>query len=386
MNEHRSEITADLIEQAVAWRRDIHAHPELAYNERRTAELVATQLVSFGLKVHRGLGGTGVVGTLSRGTSRRSIAIRADMDALAMEEQSGATYASNTRGVMHACGHDGHVAIALAAARVCAGLPDLDGTVHFVFQPAEEGSAGARKMVEDGLFRLFPVDAVYALHNWPGLQLGACVARDGAMMAANAVFEVLVRGRGAHAAMPHLGRDPVLAACHLVTALHTIVSRSIDPLQSCVVSAAQIRAGEAHNVIPESCFVRGSVRWYDDRVGDLIEGRFADMVRSIPAGFGCEGTLRYERRYPATINAPSAAARVRGIVQRLPRLSLVDAEPSMASEDFAFMLQAVPGCYLWLGAGSEHGLHSPFYDFNDELIPLGAALWVSLIGETLARH
>jgi amidohydrolase len=380
-------LSSDLIAEAVSWRRHLHQHPEKAYDERQTADFVASQLGRFGLTVHRGLAGTGVVGTLSRGTSRRTLAIRADMDALPIHEQSGAPHASCSPGIMHACGHDGHVAMALAAARVCVRLPDLDGTVHFIFQPAEEAGAGARRMIEEGLFRLFPCDTVYALHNWPALPLGTCVARDGAMMAANAVFEVMISGRGCHGAMPHEGTDSLLAGCQLVSALQSIVSRNIDPLEASVVSATQIRAGDADNVVPDTCVIRGTTRWFDNRVGDTLERRITDLSRSIAAAFGCETQIRYERRYPATINNPAAAGFVRTVASATPlKLTVADAHPSMGSEDFAFMLQAVPGCYLWLGgarSGDNHGLHSPRYDFNDELLPHGVALWVSLVRKSL---
>lgn len=379
-------LPPDLIAEAVSWRRHLHSQPELAFNERQTADFVASQLGQFGLPVHRGLAGTGVVSTLTRGTGRRTIGIRADMDALPIEERSGTPHASSTPGIMHACGHDGHVAMALAAARVCARLPDLDGTVHFIFQPAEENEGGARRMIEDGLFRFFPCDAVYALHNWPALPLGTCVARDGAMMAALAVFEIKISGRGCHGAMPHEGTDSLLAGCQLVFALQSIVSRNIDPLEAAVVSATQIRAGDTWNVIPDHCIIRGTTRWFADRIGDRLESRITELSRSIAAGFGCEAQVRYERRFPATVNDPAAAHFVRTVVKDVPSLTVIDANPSMGSEDFSFMLQAVPGCYLWLGAGKSGdnpGLHSPCYDFNDEVLPMGVALWVSLVRESL---
>lgn len=381
-------LSPDLVAEAVTWRQHLHKQPELAYDEHRTSEFVASQLGQFGLTVHRGLAGTGVVGTLTRGTSRRAIAIRADMDALRIQEQTGVPHASSIPGIMHACGHDGHVAMALAAARACARLTDLYGTVHFIFQPAEEGGAGAQRMIEDGLFKLFPCDAVYGLHNWPALPLGSCAVRDGAIMAANARFEVLIRGRGCHAAMPHEGTDAVLAGCHLVSALQSIVSRNIDPLNAAIVSATQIHGGDTHNVIPDTCTIRGTTRWLNPRVADNLECRITELSRSIAAGFGCEVQLRYERCCPATINDCDAANVVRAVAGAAPlNLTLVDAPPTMGSEDFAYMLQARPGCYFWLGAGrseNNYGLHSPQYDFNDELLPVGAALWVSLVRNSLS--
>jgi hippurate hydrolase len=380
--------TADLLAEAVSWRRHLHRHPELAFGERQTADFVAAQLERTGLKVHRGLAGTGVVGTLTRGTGRRSIGIRADMDALPIREESGAPHVSTVAGVMHACGHDGHTAIALAAARVCAGLPDLDGTVHFIFQPAEENEGGGRRMVEEGLFKCFPCDSIYALHNWPALSVGTCVARDGAMMAAFGTFEVVVRGRGSHGAMPHAGNDAILTATHVVAALQSIVSRNVDPLQSAVVSVTQIRGGDTWNVLPDECLIRGTTRWYDAGIGDCLEERITRLANSIADGFGCTARVKYERRYPATINDPAAAQLVREVAAAT-RLTVVDSPPTMGGEDFAFMLQAVPGCYLWLGAGragDNPGLHSPRYDFNDEVLPAGVDLWVSLVRRCLARR
>jgi amidohydrolase len=381
------EISHDLIARAVSWRHHLHRHPELAYHETRTADFVANQLVEFGLSVHRGLAGTGVVGTLSRGTSRRTIAIRADMDALPIQEHSGAQHASGTPGIMHACGHDGHVVMALTAASICSCLPNLDGTVHFIFQPAEENEGGGRRMVEDGLFRMFPCDAVYALHNWPALSLGVCVARDGPMMAALGTFEIVVSGRGCHGGMPNEGTDSVLAACQLVSALQSIVSRNVDPLQASVVSATQISGGNTWNVLPENCTIRGTTRWFDEQVGHLLEHRISDLSKAVAAGFGCSAQILYQRRLPATVNSPDAARFMRNVAStRSLSLNVIDAAPSMGSEDFAFMLQATPGCYAWLGAakaGDNPGLHSPRYDFNDALIPLGVRLWVSAVCESL---
>ena len=377
----------DLLAEAVSWRRHLHRHPELAFGERQTSQFVAAQLERFGLQVHRGLAGTGVVGTLTRGTSRRSIGIRADMDALPIREESGTPHLSSVPGVMHACGHDGHTAIALGAARICATLPDLDGTVHFIFQPAEENEGGGRRMVEEGLFKSFPCDSVYALHNWPGLPVGTCVARDGPMMAAFGTFEITVRGRGSHGAMPHAGADPILAAAQIVSALQSIVSRNVDPLQSAVVSVTQIRGGDTWNVIPDECIIRGTTRWYEEENGNRIEERLANLSNSIAAGFGCCAGIRYERRYPATINDPASAKLLRDVAGAT-RLNVVDAPPSMGAEDFAYMLRAVPGCYLWLGAarpGENPGLHSARYDFNDDALPAGVALWVCLVRRCLAR-
>lgn len=382
-------VSADVISQAIAWRRDLHRHPELAFNERRTADLVASELAGFGLQVHRGLGGTGVVGTLRRGTSERTIAIRADMDALPIQERGGVEYASRTVGVMHACGHDGHTAMALAAASECARLPDLDGIVHFVFQPAEESEGGARRMMADGLFKLFPCEAVFALHNWPATPLGSCVALDGPMMAALAIFEITIEGRGCHGAMPHEGTDSLVAGSHLIGALQTIVSRSIGPHEPAVVSATQINAGDTWNVIPERCVIRGTTRWFSTGVGDLIEERIRQLAVGVASAYGCAATVRYERRFPATINTRAEAEFVRSVAVAPPLgLKVLETAPSMGSEDFACMLEAVPGCYLWLGSQSnsrQAPLHSPHYDFNDDLVPIGVALWVSLVRARLKK-
>lgn len=384
---HTHELPAEFITDAVAWRRHLHQHPELAYNEHKTADFIASQLAQWGLKIHRGLGGTGVVGTLTRGSRQRSIAVRADMDALPMDEQSGAAHSSSTRGVMHACGHDGHVTMALTAARICAGLPDLDGTVHFIFQPAEEGQCGARRMIEDGLFRMFPCDAVYALHNQPLLPLGTCVARDGVMQAACGLFEIQITGRGCHGGRPHQGIDALLAGCQLVTSLQSVVSRNVDPLEAAVVSVTQMRAGETFNVIPEHCSIMGTTRWFDEATGDRIEQRVRELAGAITAAFGCAAQVNYERRFPATVNSPSAAHFIRSVAATVSGLTVVDRLPTTGAEDFSEMLRIVPGCFFWLGTGksdNDPGLHSPRYDFNDEALPLGAALWVSLVRESLS--
>lgn len=384
----RSCLPSSIISDSVSWRHHLHSEPELAYSESKTADFIASLLQRFGLTVHRGLAGTGVVGTLQRGSSRRTVAIRADMDALPIQEQTGVPYTSKFSGVMHACGHDGHVAMALAAACACSRLSDLDGIVHFIFQPAEEQGDGARRMIDDGLFRLFPCEAVYALHNRPVLPLGSCVARDGAMMAALASFELEVVGRGCHGAMPQQGIDPILAACQLVSALQSIISRNVGARRG-VVSATQIHAGDAFNVIPDKCTIRGTTRWFDDRIGDLIERRVIELAKGIAASFGCETHVDYRRRLPATINDNAKAAFLRAVATAPPlNLTVVDGEPSMGAEDFAFMLEKVPGCYLGLGTGrsdSDHGLHSPRFDFNDDALPLGAGLWVSLVRASLSQ-
>ncbi len=381
-------IPGDIIEEAVNWRHALHRRPELAYRETETADFIAARLESFGLTVRRGYGKTGLVATLSRGTSRRVVGLRADMDALPIVEASGVAHASLVPGVMHACGHDGHVTMLLAAAREIAALPDLDGTVHFIFQPAEEVEGGAREMIRDGLFRDFPVDEVYGIHNWPGMKPGSLVARDGAMMAAFATFEISVTGRGSHGAMPHEGADPILAASQIVTALQSIAARNVPPLEAAVVSATQIHGGDAYNVIPEAVVIRGTTRWFSPVVGDLIEARLGTVAAMVAQAMGASAAVDYKRLYPATINTPAAAAAIRAIAGEETGLTVEDSGPSMAAEDFAFMLEERPGAYIWLGAardGDNPGLHSPRFDFNDAIIADGIRLWRDIAAARLGQ-
>lgn len=374
------DLPAPLIAQAVEWRRQLHRNPELGFQEHQTADFIAARLAEFGYEVRRGLGRTGVVGSLTKGSGNRAIGIRADIDALPITEASGAEWASGNPGKAHACGHDGHTAVALAAARLLADTA-FEGTVRFIFQPAEENEGGGRAMVEDGLFADCPVDAVYALHNWPGLPPGTLVARDREMMAAFGTFEIRVTGQGAHGAMPHEGADTLLAVSQLVSALQSITSRNVSPLESAVVSVTQIHGGDAWNVLPETAVIRGTTRWFDPAIGDLIEMRLRKLATSVAEGFGCTAGIVYERRYPSTLNTPENAALIRKVATA-GGLSVVDAPPSMAAEDFAFMLNEVPGCYFWMGAGRETGdnpgLHSPRFDFNDALIPLAVGFWLDL--------
>lgn len=372
-------LSSEKLEEALRWRHHLHANPELGFQEIETARFVAERLTEWGYAVRAGYGRTGVIGSLTKGTSRKALGIRADMDALPITEETGAAYASRTAGVMHACGHDGHVTVALAAARELAS-ESFDGTVHFIFQPAEENEGGARAMVEDGLFRDFPMDTVLGMHNWPALPVGTLVARDDQMMAAFGTFEVRVIGRGAHGAMPHEGADPVLAASHIVSALNTIASRNVSPLQASVLSVTQIHGGDAWNVIPERVFIRGTTRWFDPSVGDTLQARLEQVARSVAEGFGCRAEIDYQRRYPATINNADVAARVRSQAAAV-NLQVIDAAPSMAAEDFAFMLNEKRGCYFWLGAarttGDNPGLHSPRFDFNDAIVPSAVGMWCS---------
>lgn len=379
-------LTNEEIADAVAWRRALHRIPELAYDEHQTSAFVADKLRSFGLEVETGLGGTGVVATLKRGSSDRVIGLRADMDALAITEATGLDYASQHPGRMHACGHDGHMAMLLAAARHLTKSGRIDGTVRFIFQPAEENEGGARRMIEDGLFERFPVDSVFGMHNWPDLPLGRAGLTTGPMMAAFGIFDITVTGRGAHGAMPHQGADPIACMFQIGTALQTIASRNVSPMASAVVSVTTVHGGDAWNVIPGSCRMTGTVRWFAPAVGDLIETRLKAIVSGVAQAMGCTATIDYQRRYPATINDPQEARFVQDVVRDFsPVLTLDETiEPSMGAEDFAFMLQERPGAYIWVGQGGKAGLHSPNYIFNDDALPVGAALWVAIAEKKLA--
>ena len=381
----------------VAVRRDIHAHPELCFEEARTADLVAAKLTEWGIPVHRGLGGTGVVGIVKNGSSSRAIGLRADMDALPMQEFNTFPHASKHAGKMHACGHDGHVAMLLAAARHFAKNRHFDGTVYLVFQPAEEGGGGAREMIKDGLFEKFPMEAVFGMHNWPGGQVGRFAVSPGPVMASTAEFKLTIRGKGGHGAMPHLGVDPVPVACQVVQAFQTIVSRNIKPIDAGVVSVTMIHAGEATNVIPDSCELQGTVRAFREEVQDLIEQRMRQIAENLCAAHDAKCEFEFQRNYPATVNsAPEAEFARKVMASIVGEENVLVQEPTMGAEDFAFMLQAKPGAYCFIanGDGSHrefgHGagpcmLHNPSYDFNDDLIPLGATYWVRLAEEWLAK-
>jgi len=368
----------DLLPDLVALRRDLHAHPELAFEERRTASIVAAALRLLGLEVHEGIAGTGVVGTLRHGNSNRSIGLRADMDALPMAEQSRLGHASRMAGVHHGCGHDGHTAILLGAARHLARTRRFDGTVHFIFQPAEEGRGGAREMVQQGLFERFPCDAVYALHNWPDLPLGQAQTRAGPIMAAADRFDITLHGRGGHAAQPHRTPDVLLAASQLVVQLNTIVSRRIDPSESAVLSVTRIVGGTSHNVLPGEATITGTVRSFDAQVQDHIEAALRDTASGIALAHGVEAEVRYHRYYPATVNT-GAESQLALKAATAAGLQASDApRPAFTSEDFAFLLRERPGAYLWLGQGGERPLHHACYDFNDEALPHGVRWFCAL--------
>jgi len=372
------------INDAIALRRDLHRHPELGFEEHRTSEKIATLLGEWGWRVHRGLAGTGVVAQMGQGAP--VIGLRADIDALPMDEATGLEYASATPGKMHACGHDGHTAMLLLAARKIAEEGVKQGTVTLIFQPAEENDGGARVMIEQGLFREFPVDQVYGVHNWPGLTPGRMVARDDKMMAAFAVFEIEVSGRGGHGAMPEQSDGVIAAAAAMASALQEIPARSLSPLEPGVVSVTQIHSGSAWNVCPDRAVLRGTARWFDPAAGDTIEARVKEVANACAAAQGCAARIDYQRRYPATINSAAEAAVARDVAAEMG-LDTATAAPSMASEDFAFMLNEVPGAYVWLGAareGENPGLHSAQFDFNDAVLPVGAEFWVRLVRRVLA--
>jgi len=355
-----------------AWRQDIHTHPELAFREYRTSELVSRTLAGFGIEVHRGLAGTGVVGTLRAGRGRRAIGLRADMDALPI------------RGIMHACGHDGHTAMLLGAARYLAETKHFDGVVHFIFQPAEENECGGQRMVEDGLFEQFPVEAVYGMHNWPGLPVGEFGVWVGPIMAADDKFEITLTGRGAHAAMPHLGDDPIVAAAALVGGIQTIVSRNVDPQDGAVVSITHIQGGNTWNIVPEQVVLRGTCRYLRPGLRTVLRDAIRRVSDGVAAAYGVTSGISHYKPIPPAVNAEApteqairAAAAVVGEahVRR-------DVVPSMGCEDFAFMLAARPGCYVWIGNGpivDGVGLHSSRYAFNDDILPIGASYWATLV-------
>ena len=381
------------LDRLVSIRRDLHAHPELAFQETRTADVVTRELATYGLEVHRGLARTGVVGILRKGERGRSIGLRADMDALPLAEKNVFTHCSTQPGRMHACGHDGHTTMLLGAAQYMAensDVLDFEGSVHFIFQPAEETDGGADVMIREGLFDRFPMDAVFGLHNWPGLPVGELAVMPGPVMAGTCAFEIAISGQGCHAAMPQQGIDTLIAASHLVLALQTIVSRNVDPCEAAVVSVTQIDGGESFNVIPDDAVVRGTIRAFKPEVQALVETALRRICAGIDSTFGVRSQVSFEQRYPPTINSVAESALCRDVgalvfgTENVRRNEL----PSMGAEDFAFMLQKKPGCYVWLGNGPGTGgcsLHNPHYDFNDAIIPFGVTYWVRLAESFLHR-
>ena len=378
-------------------RRDIHAHPELCFEEQRTSDLIAKALTDWGIPVHRGLGTTGVVGIVKNGASDRAVGLRADIDALPMTERNQFAHASRHPGKMHACGHDGHTAMLLAAAKHLSRHRNFDGTVYLVFQPAEEGGGGAREMIKDGLFEKFSMEAIFGAHNWPGMAVGQFAVKPGPCFASSNEFKITIRGKGAHGAMPHNGIDPVPVACAMVQAFQTIITRNKRPIDAGVISVTMIHAGEATNVIPDSCELQGTVRTFTLDVLDLIERRMKEVAEHTCAAFGANCDFEFERNYPPTINHVNETAFFQRVAADVVGAGNVhDFEPTMGAEDFSYFLQHKPGCYFLIGNGDGshrvggHGmgpcmLHNPSYDFNDDLIPLGATMWVRLAEAWLAQ-
>ncbi len=392
------QLIDSLVTQAAgiaAVRRDLHAHPELCFHEVRTAEVVAAKLTEWGIPIHRGLAATGVIGIVKNGTSSRAVGLRADMDALPVTELNTFAHASQHHGKMHACGHDGHTAMLLAAAQHLAKNRNFDGTVYLIFQPAEEGGGGAREMVKEGLFEQFPMEAVFGMHNWPGMKAGQFAVSPGPAMASSSEFTITIKGKGGHAALPHTGIDPVPVGCEMVQAFQTILTRNKKPADPGVISVTMIHAGEAVNVVPDQCELRGTVRTFSLEVLDLIESRMRSIAEHVSAAHQCECDFRFHRNYPPTINSADEANFARRVMAGIVgEENVLVQEPAMTAEDFSFMLLAKPGAYAFIGNGDgahrdmHHGagpctLHNASYDFNDDLIPLGATCWVQLAEQFL---
>lgn len=373
-----------------ALRQDLHRHPETAFEERRTSQIVADALESYGIEVVKGIAQTGVIGILRAGSSGRAIGLRADMDALNLQEANVFAHRSVNVGKMHGCGHDGHTATLLAAAAQLAESRNFDGTVYFIFQPAEEGQGGAQKMIEEGLFERFPMEAVFGLHNYPGLAVGSFAVRTGPIMAGTDRFDIVIEGVGGHAAMPHLASDPVVASAALIQALQTIVTRNKNPMDAAVLSITRIEGGASFNVIPDRVELSGTVRYFSEDARSVIEGRMEQLVDMIAAAHGCKGDLEYSRLIPATVNWPEQTSFSLAVLKATFGEDRIcaDVQPLMAGEDFAFMLAEKPGCYVLSGNGDAEAsaaVHNPNYDFNDGAIPLGAAYWVRLAEAGLSR-
>lgn len=375
---------AALEEEMTAWRRDFHMHPELAYQETRTAGIVAEKLESWGIEVKRGVGKTGVVGVIHGNGDGPSIGLRADMDALPIDEANDTAWKSQNAGVMHACGHDGHTTMLLGAAKYLAETRNFAGTVNVIFQPAEEGYAGAQAMIDDGLFEDFPCDQVYGLHNWPEMPAGTVAAVKGPIMAAADKFDIKVTGKGAHGAMPHHGVDPVVIGAQIVTAIQSLVSRSTDPMDTAVISTTMFHAGAAYNVIPDEAVLSGTVRTFNPKVQDRIEAGMKAIASGIAEAMGATTDVDYRRGYPATVNHARETDLASGVAASVVGAENVrdDVTPTMGAEDFSFMLNQKPGCYLWLGQGggaSSANVHHPLYDFNDKVLPIGASVLARLV-------
>ena len=373
--------------ELAAIRQDLHAHPELGMEEHRTAEIVARKLEEWGIEVHRGVGGTGVVGVLRSGNGEQAIGLRADMDALPMEEANDLPYRSTASGRMHACGHDGHTTMLLGAARYLAETRAFNGTVNFIFQPGEEGCGGALAMLQDGLFERFPCNQIFAMHNRPGMAVGQYAIRSGPTAAGGAFFDITVEGKGAHGARPEAGIDPVLAACHITAALQSIVSRTVSPMDTAVVSVTKISGGDAYNIIPQFATISGTARFFSDKARMQIETGLQRVAKGVAAGFGATAKLDFRLIFAPTINAPEQTERFAAAAAELVGEDKVKRTnpPGMGSEDFSFMMQQVPGAYLHVGNGDSASVHNQHYNFNDAAIPYGAALLARVIERELPR-
>jgi hippurate hydrolase len=369
-------------DEIIGWRHEIHAHPELAYEEVRTADFVATRLAEWGLDVHRGMATTGVVGTLANGEGP-TVGLRADMDALPISETNTFSHRSKHDGKMHACGHDGHTAMLLGAAQYLAASRDFSGTIQLIFQPAEEAAGGARVMMDDGLFERFPVQAVFGMHNWPGLEVGQFAMRPGPMMASLDCFDIVIEGVGAHGALPHQGVDPVYVSAQVISALQSIVSRNVDPLSAAVISVTKVHGGDAHNIIPGQVLLGGGIRCFDRETRDLLRTRVVEVVEGVCSALGARGVVDFISGYPAVINGGAEVDLAADVAAAIVGAENVeaDSEPVLGSEDFAYMLEEKPGCYVFIGNGAGAGtcmIHNPGYDFNDDIVTLGATYWVRL--------
>lgn len=383
----------NLIKQIVAnnaqlteWRHTLHAKPEIAFQEQQTAEFVEQKLREFGVVLHPRMAGTGVIGSLTAGNSPRSIALRADMDALPILEKTGVSYASQNTGMMHACGHDGHTTMLLGAAHYLAHSMNFNGTVYFIFQPAEENEGGGRKLVEEGLFEHFQIDEIYAMHNWPQLESGKIALRSGPVMAAYDAFDITITGKGGHAAAPHNTIDPIVVASQVIAALQTITSRQSNPMESIVISITRMHAGDTYNIIPEQARLSGTVRTFNPELQDQTIAHLKQLVSCTCEAFGAKGEVEYQKSYPATINsvAETEYARLAAIAVVGEKNVIMDRPPSMGSEDFSFLLNQCKGSYISIGNGDSAGLHSPFYNFNDDILPVGASFWARLTEQQLA--
>jgi len=387
----KNDLVDQIVPDVIAWQRQIHAHPELGFEERATSDLVAEKLGEFGLEVHRDVSTTAVVGVLKAGTGARSIMFRAELDALPVKEDTGLAHSSQVEGVMHACGHDAHSAMLLGAAKLLSQTRDFDGTIHFVFQPAEEVHGGGKKLVADGLLKRFPAEIVFSQHSWPGLPEGSVVATAGPFMAAVDDFTLTFSGNGAHAAMPELGDDPVLAAAEFVTAVQRVVSRSVNPLEALVLSITQVHGGSINNIVPDRIEVQGTARFFKPAFSDHVEAQIHKIAGGIAQSHGISYALDYRKGYPAVINTQRAATAVQRAAGTFlsPERIITDQTPTLGCEDFAYMLEAVgEGAHIWLGAGEvgpRAGLHGDRFVFNDALFPIGLRLWESLAGTLLPK-